>query len=107
MRSRVGLGLALALVCTAAYAGDPPPQYGPPRPIEPVALFKCTDGKCQITCSTASGDKVIPVNDWAIVYKYPNSNPLWLYAAGGPNNQFLLGEAFCDFSKIYKIWPAM
>jgi hypothetical protein len=67
--------------------------------------FGCdANSQCSITCYFGSQQKTFSNLQWAVVYNYPNSTRLWLYA-GGPNDQFLLGESFCNFSKIYKVWP--
>src|SRR5689334_5774746 len=108
-RSLAALGL-LALLTVPALSDDPPreppidgkaygapgpvtnpPQgYGPVQQIQAVAHFGCTtDKSCSITCTTGNATKTFQNLEWALVYKYPNSTKLWLYAAGGPNEQYL------------------
>jgi hypothetical protein len=106
MRRITGFTVAFAMVCWVSANAqqphpDPPPQFGPPQKPEAVAQFACkTNPTCEITCAGAFGTKVFKNLDWAVIYKYPNSTRLWLWAAGGPNERYLLGDALCDFSRI-------
>jgi len=89
----------------SAQVTNPPPQYGPPQKIQPVALFGCGVGQqCSITCNVSGGQKVLSNLQWAVVYNYPNSTNLWL-DTDGANAEYLLGDSFCDFSHINKLWP--
>jgi len=102
--------LSIVLVCASSYAfgqvTNPPTQYGPLQKMEAVAHFGCTlEKNCEITCATGSFTKVMKNLEWAMVYKYSNSDRLFLYAAGGPNEHYLIDGAFCDFSKILKTYP--
>jgi hypothetical protein len=82
----------------------PPKQWQAPQKIVPVASFSCQGSHCEIACYPGGNVRKFTNLSWAVVYKNPNSERLWLYA-GGPNDQFLIDGIFCDFSKILKDWP--
>jgi hypothetical protein len=87
-----------------AQVTNPPPQYGPAQVLKGVAIFGCGAGQnCSITCYFAGGPKTFSNLQWAVVGNYPNSTHLWLKT--GTNQNYLLGDAFCDFSKIAEIDP--
>lgn len=89
-----------------AQVTTPPPQYGPPQVLKGVALFGCgANQNCSITCSFPGGPKTFTNVPWAVVGNYPNSTHLWLTLGSGANENYLLGDAFCDFSKIDTIIP--
>ncbi|MBS0247245.1 MAG: hypothetical protein JSR61_11545 [Proteobacteria bacterium] len=103
------LGLVGALFCippAVAQVTNPPANYGPVQKMQAVAHFGCGPLKnCEITCSNGSTSKTMKNLEWALVYKYANSDRLFLYAAGGPNEHYLIDGSFCDFSKILKVYP--
>jgi hypothetical protein len=102
---------ALVLSCalptlSLAQVTDPPLQYGNPQVLKGVAFFGCgTSQNCSITCSFPGGPKTFTNVPWAVVGNYSNSTHLWLKLGNGPNENYLLGDAFCDFSKIATIIP--
>jgi hypothetical protein len=97
---------ALLVLASTAAAANRPPINADPQRIERVALFGCGENRsdCQITCMGAWGERRFKNVGWVIVYKYPNSTRPWLQM-DTPNNIHLIGDAFCDFSKIPIITP--
>jgi hypothetical protein len=74
----------------------------PPQKSIAVSVFWCGDGRkdCEIVCYVPGHDPLtISGLNAARVFKYPNSEKLWL-ETDLPNQVFYLGGAFCDFNKM-------
>jgi len=99
----------LVLMSSTALAQTPPPRFGGQQPgpqqvMQAVAQFGCQPGAvCEIDCWGAGGPRKFTLTLGAVVYRYPNSNHLWL-GTDARNDHYLLGDdAFCDFSKALKV----
>ena len=89
----------MSVVGSTAYADQFPDK---PKLPTGIVMFWCggVSTSCEITCTIGGTQRHFTGINAARVQTYPGSDKLWLELDPGPNNIFLLGDAFCDFSKM-------